>query len=173
MARARTSPKKGQSRRGGARPGAGRPKDPNAGAPHVARPKVAAGDVVHAWWTTRPHIPTLTSRDVAKAIKEALEAGQERLECRIVVYRLQKDRLDVLCEADRADHLSRCLQGLGIRVAKAINRLQGTRGKVFAERFRQEVLEKRQVTSTGRELLKGTCGKLAVAKHRGLRGLTK
>ncbi len=115
----------------------------------------------------------MSRRDVAKAIKEALEAGQERLDCRVVLYRLQKDRLDVLCEADSADELSRCLQGLGIRVAKAINRLQGTRGKVFAERYRQEVLEKRQVTKRGRELLSGTCGMLAVPKHRGLRGLKK
>jgi hypothetical protein len=129
--------------------------------------------VVHAWWTTRPHIPSLVRRDVAKAIKEALEAGQERLDCRIVIYKLQKHRLDVLAEADSADNLSRCLQGLGIRVAKAINRLQGTRGKVFAERFRQEVLDRRVITKRGKELLTGKGGALAVAKHRGLRPLTK
>lgn len=128
---------------------------------------------MHAWWTTRVHIPSMIRRDVAKVVKEALEQGQERLECRIVVYRLQKDRLDVLCEADNADHLSRCLQGLGIRVAKAINRLQGTRGKVFAERFRQEVLDKRVVTKRAKELLNGNAGTLATAKHRGLRSLSK
>lgn len=128
---------------------------------------------MHAWWSTREHIPSMLRRDVAKVVREALEQGQERLECRIVLYRLQKDRLDVLCEADHADYLSRCLQGLGIRVAKAINRLQGTRGKVFAERFRQEVLDKREVTKRGKELLEGTGGMLAVPKHRGLRGLSK
>lgn len=133
---------------------------------------VQAGDIVHAWWTTRPHIPSLTRRDVAKAVKAALEAGQERLDCRIVVYGLQKNRLDIMCEADSADHLSRCLQGMGIRVAKAINRLEGSRGKVFAERFRQEVLDKRQVTKRAQDLLAGTSGTLAVAKHRGLRAIT-
>ena len=171
MARAKASTS--SSRRGGRRPGAGRPKDPNAGAPHVPRPDVQKGDVVHAWWTTRLHIPSMVRRDVAKAVKEALEAGQERLDCRVVVYRLQRNRLDVLCEAENAELLSRCLQGLGIRVAKAINRLEGTRGKVFAERFRQEVVEKRQVTKRAKELLTGTSGTLAPAKHRGLRGLAK
>jgi hypothetical protein len=128
---------------------------------------------VHAWWTTRAHIPSLVRRDVAKAVKAALEAGQERLDCRIVVYRLQRDRLDIMCEAGSADLLSRCLQGMGIRVAKAINRLEGTRGKVFAERFRQEVLDKRQVTKCAKDLMTGTGGTLAVPKHRGLRALVK
>ncbi len=173
MARAKASTSKRTPQRGGARPGAGRPKDPNAGAPHVPRPVVNAGDIVHAWWTTRPHVPSLVRRDMAKAIKEALQMGQERLECRIVVFRLRSDRLDILCEADSSDHLSRCLQGMGIRVAKAINRLDGSRGKVFSERFRQEVLDKRAVTKCAKELLTGTGGMLAVAKHRGLRALSK
>jgi hypothetical protein len=120
----------------------------------------------------RAHVPSLVRRDVSKAVTEALIAGQERLDCRVVVYRLQKDRLDLMCEADSAELLSRCLQGLGIRVAKAINRLEGGRGKVFAERFRQDVLSKpREVTQRAKELLTGTSGKLAVAKHRGLRAM--
>lgn len=135
---------------------------------------VQEGDIVHAWWTTRPHVPSLIRRDVAKVVKEALEAGQERLACRIVVYRLQRDRLDLMCEADTADQLSRCLQGLGIRVAKAINRLEGARGKVFAERFRQEVLSKRgEVVKCAEELMTGQSGTLAAAKHRALRSLSK
>ncbi len=132
------------------------------------------GDVVHAWWTTRTHVPPLVRRDVAKVVKDALEAGQERPACRIVVFRLLRDRLDVLCEAESADELSRFLQGLGIRVAKAINRIEGTRGKVFAERFRQEVLRRGEVTVRAVELLDGgggTGGTLAAPKHRGLRGV--
>jgi len=76
-------------------------------------------------------------------------------------------------EADSAELLSRCLQGLGIRVAKAINRLEGARGKVFAERYRQDVLRAKAISSRAKELLVGNCGTLAVSKNRGIRLLAK
>ncbi len=44
---------------------------------------------------------------------------------------------------------------------------------MFAERYRQEVLAKREITKRAKELMIGKCGTLAKAKHRGLRAMAK
>ena len=48
--------------------------------------------------------------------------------------------MHVIVEADDAAALTRGIQGLGIRVAKAINRMLHRRGRVWADRFHARLL---------------------------------
>jgi hypothetical protein len=59
---------------------------------------------------------------------------------RVLHFSAQHDHLHLLVEADRGGALSRGVQGLAIRVAKAINRALGRRGHVWADRFHARAL---------------------------------
>ena len=52
-----------------------------------------------------------------------------------------RDHLHLLAEAQDRRALSRGLQGLSIRVAKAVNRRLGRRGSVFADRYHSRALK--------------------------------
>jgi hypothetical protein len=51
---------------------------------------------------------------------------------RIVFYRVESDRLLLVVEAENRGALKRGMQGFGIRLSKAMNRLMGTRGSIFS-----------------------------------------
>jgi len=50
----------------------------------------------------------------------------------------------LLVEAEGAESLSRGMQGLTIRIARAINRAVGRRGKGFADRYHAHILSTRR-----------------------------
>ena len=54
----------------------------------------------------------------------------ERFDCSV-----QNDHIHLMVEASETKDLSRYMQGLQIRFAKALNKLWGRKGKVFADRF--------------------------------------
>jgi hypothetical protein len=54
---------------------------------------------------------------------------------------VQKDHLHLIVEAANREALSRALQALAIRVARAINRVLGRKGKVFADRYHMRILK--------------------------------
>jgi hypothetical protein len=53
---------------------------------------------------------------------------------------VQRDHLHLIVEAEDTRSLSRAMQGLSVRIAKALNRALGRKGKVFADRFHDRVL---------------------------------
>ena len=53
---------------------------------------------------------------------------------------MQYDHLHLVVEADDRTALSRGVQGLAVRIARALNRLMQRTGKVFADRFHDRVL---------------------------------
>jgi putative transposase len=63
----------------------------------------------------------------------ALRAAS-RGEFRVLEFSIQPDHLHLIVEGDGADTLRRGIQGLAIRVAKAVNRVLRRCGKVWADR---------------------------------------
>ena len=59
---------------------------------------------------------------------------------RLLHFSVQADHVHLLVEADGHIPLQRGIQGLAIRVAKAINRMLGRRGKVWAGRYHARAL---------------------------------
>jgi hypothetical protein len=59
---------------------------------------------------------------------------------RLLHFSVQRDHLHLIVEADAPLQLARGIQGLTIRVAKAINRALGRHGSVFADRYHARTL---------------------------------
>ncbi|MCZ7684921.1 MAG: transposase [Sandaracinaceae bacterium] len=88
----------------------------------------------------RPGVWRLRGRKMFNRIWQALRVARERLGARIVHYSVQNDHVHLLVEAKSAQVLSRAMQGLAVRLARAFNRVMERAGKVFADRFHERVL---------------------------------
>src|SRR6185503_2494297 len=85
-------------------------------------------------------LPRLRSRDTYAALRAAFASGCDRFGFRLVHYAVLNDHLHFLVEAADRATLSRGLQGLAVRVAKALNKLWRRKGRVFADRYHDRIL---------------------------------
>jgi putative transposase len=139
-ARGQTAMKFRYRGRGGYREGAGRPKEPDAGVPHRPRAAVEARHPVHVTVRVRQELAKLRSKACFRPIAPALAAARERFGFRLIHFSVQANHLHLVVEVDDARALARGMQGLGVRIARALNRALGRRGKVFADRYHAHVL---------------------------------
>jgi putative transposase len=132
-------------KRGGNRPRSGRPKlaanRRKGGVPHTRRGKLAASRPIHVTVRLHKHSPSLRARRAYQQILRCFVAARDRFGFRLVHYSVQATHLHHVCEAKDRRALSRGMQGLLIRVAKAMNRLWGRKGSVWAERYHEHVLK--------------------------------
>lgn len=127
---------------GGKRRGAGRrPNGTRAGASHLRRPPLSRHHPVHVTLRVRRGLSTLRRDALFPAVRAALAAGRERFGFRLVHFSVQRDHLHLLAEAKDRRALSRGVQGLSIRVAKAVNRRLQRHGSVFSERYHARALK--------------------------------
>jgi REP element-mobilizing transposase RayT len=127
---------------GGSRPGAGRPpKGPRAGVPHLARPVHSWRHPLHVTLRIVAGLPTLRGSSSFRKIKGALAAARARFGMRLVHFSVQRDHLHLVVEASDRRALSRGIQGLTIRVARAVNRRWQRTGRVFADRYHTHALK--------------------------------
>jgi REP-associated tyrosine transposase len=116
---------------GGRRAGAGRPRTVGV-VPRTRRPNVSG----------RVHVSLKLKGGLAaprlSELKEAVEAGSERFGMRVVDVSLKGDRIVIAADVKNKKALSRGMQGLTIRLARAINRAGTHEGKVFADRYHVE-----------------------------------
>jgi REP element-mobilizing transposase RayT len=135
----------GKRRRAGAKPKAER-----AGVTHDKRPILKSRFPVHVTVRMRKDVCGLRNGLCFKALKRSFVAANERFGFRLVHFSVQGNHVHFLVEADDSRALSRGMQGLNIRMARALNRLMNRRGKVFADRYHAEIL--RSPTQTARAL---------------------
>ncbi|HEX5053374.1 MAG TPA: hypothetical protein VFZ65_16475 [Planctomycetota bacterium] len=127
---------------GGRRAGAGRkPKGDKAGVSHAPRARLAARFPAHVTLKLRRGLQRLRSRREYAALCAAFAAGCDRNGFRLTHYAVLNDHLHLLVEARDRDALSRGLQGLAIRIAKALNKVWGRHGTVFADRYHDRILK--------------------------------
>jgi REP element-mobilizing transposase RayT len=127
--------------RGGKRRGAGaKPKGRVAGVSHDARPKLDGRTPVHVTLRVSRVIPSLRSQALIKVVRGAFSAGKDRLGLRLVQYAVQPDHLHLVLEPEDKSALSRGMQGLNIRLAKALNRALRRKGRVFVDRYHAQPL---------------------------------
>ena len=129
--------------RGGKREGAGRkPKNGvSAGVSHASRPQFKSRHPVHVTMRVRPGVGFLRGYSRRRAIEDALREVKLRFGMRVVHYSIQGIHLHLIVEADDPSMFSRAVQGLAIRLARALNRIAGRVGKVFADRFHAHVMK--------------------------------
>ena len=81
-----------------------------------------------------PGLTSLRSPRVFPALRRAL-AACNRISFRLIQFSVQSNHLHLIVEADDNRALTRGLQGLAVRCARAINRRAGRRGRVWAHRY--------------------------------------
>ena len=109
---------------------------------------------VHITLRVLPHVWNLRTGRCARAIGKACLGGRERFGFRLVHLSVQGNHLHLLAEVGDGHALRRGMQGLSIRIARALNRVMGRKGKVFAGRFHaRPVASPRQVRGALRYVL--------------------
>ena len=86
-------------------------------------------------------LPSLRERRTARELAGTFEEGGDRGDFRIVRYRLQPDRIELLIEADDRDALGRGMKSIAARVGRAVNRALERRGTVLGDRYDLKVLD--------------------------------
>ncbi len=99
---------------------------------------------MHVTLKLRSGLPRLRSKTTHEALRAAFAAGSARNltgAFRLCHYAVLNDHLHLICEAEGRAALSRGLQGLLIRIAKALNKLWSLSGTVFADRYHDHILK--------------------------------
>jgi REP element-mobilizing transposase RayT len=126
---------------GGKRAGAGRPKDKARNLlPRTKRPSITTETPVHVTLRVRPDVLNLRSKRSFRIIAKALEAAREWSSARIVHYSVQGNHVHLVAEASDRKVLARRIQGLEVRIARAMNKLMHRSGAVFADRYHSRAL---------------------------------
>jgi putative transposase len=151
---------------GGRRRGAGR--KPNRDRPmvsHKPRPHFGKPAAVHVTLRVADHVWNLRSRRCFVAMEACIAAMLGRFGLRIIEFTVLGNHLHLVVEADSSEALSRGMQGLCIRIAKALNRLMRKHGRVLADHYHSRLL------STPTELVNAIAYVLGnAARHYGDRG---
>jgi putative transposase len=126
---------------GGKRDGAGRKKvEGRSNVPHRPRKPHAHRHPVHITLRAVREAGCLRAKRPFNEIRKAIRSANESGRIRVVHYSVQGNHLHLIVEAAGETMLSRGLQGLNIRIARAINKLLHRTGTVLAERYHRHDL---------------------------------
>ena len=126
---------------GGKRKGAGRkPKGERAGVAHVARAALAARFPVHVTWRMESGVWNLRTRRCFRVMERAMYAGALKGGFRLVHYAVMGNHVHLMVEAADRVKLARGMQGLGVRIARGLNRLMKRSGRVLGDRYHAHIL---------------------------------
>jgi REP element-mobilizing transposase RayT len=103
--------------------------------PHRRRPALSARHPVLVTWRVLPHVWNLRSRRCFSRITECFSRGRDRFGFRLVHFSVMGNHLHLIVEAQDERALARGMQGLGVRIAKALNRLMRRKGTVLADHY--------------------------------------
>ncbi len=125
---------------GGARKGAGRKRvGARSCVPHRKRIALKSYQPQHTTMRLVDAVASVRRWRVFAEIVAAIHASHRDGFC-VIEFSVQDGHLHLLTEASSARALSNGVRALSIRVARALNRVLGRRGKVFADRFHTRAL---------------------------------
>src|SRR4030095_16891043 len=117
--------------------------------PHVVRPKLDRHQPMHVTLRIARGVPSLRSQLLTTRVRRALQGARKKTEAQaqvrdapfqIVHFGIEGNHLHLVVEALSRDGLSRGVQGLEVRIARAVNGALGRKGKVFADRYHRRDL---------------------------------
>ena len=134
---------------GGRRKGAGRKRrdgQAGPGVPHLRRPPLDSRNPVHVTLKVRREVWNLRhGRSVRALGRVLLEVRDRRVSgaasLGVVHFAILSNHLHLIVEARNRIALSRGLQSLEIRMARALNHSMARKGRVFADRFHAHILK--------------------------------
>ncbi|WP_373044487.1 transposase [Vulgatibacter sp.] len=107
---------------------------------HHRRPVLGEDHPVLVTWRVLDHVWSMQSKRSFRVLLRTSRPAAERFGARITHFSVQGNHLHLLVEASGTKALSSAMQGLGVRIAKGLNKLMGRAGKVFADRFHAHAL---------------------------------
>jgi REP-associated tyrosine transposase len=126
---------------GGRRKGAGpKRRGERANVSHRTRAALADRFPVEVTLRVKSGLPSLRGLREFAALRGAIVAGCKRAGFRLVHFSVQSNHMHLIVEGDSRPTLARGLQGLAIRMARALNRLWRRVGNVFADRYHDRIL---------------------------------
>jgi len=88
-----------------------------------------------------PHVWNLRSRRALDPIGTAIRFAARRFDLRLCEFSVQGNHIHLIVEAAGQVALSRGMKGLGVRLARGLNKMMnGRRGRVLADRYHAHVL---------------------------------
>jgi len=127
---------------GGKRKGAGRPPKGNtAGVSHLRRSRLSLHHPLHITLRIAAGVPSLRDGRLFERVRFALAAGRERFGFRLVHFSVQSNHLHLIAEALDSRALALGMQGLSVRLARAVNRTLARRGRLFSDRYHARALK--------------------------------
>jgi REP element-mobilizing transposase RayT len=123
---------------GGKRRGAGRkrvlPGKPRI--PHDRREVIPARIPAHVTLRFEKGLPTLRTRRAFTAVARAMWGAQGRLGMRLVHFSVQSNHVHLIVEGVNGA----AMKGLGVRIARSLNRLLRRRGRVIEDHYHAHAL---------------------------------
>ena len=127
--------------RGGKRKGTGRKrKAPRPRVSHKARVQFDHASAVLVTLRVAVGVWSLRSQRCFGVIERSFVDARDRFGLRIIEFSVLGNHIHLIVEADSNDALSRGMQGLAVRIAKALNRLMQRRGRVFDDHYHSRLL---------------------------------
>lgn len=115
---------------GGRRTGAGpKRRAPRPQVSHRTRPYHEAAHPAHVTLRARAGLPSLRAPHLFSVLRDAIRSAHTP-RFRICHFSVQSNHVHLIVEATSRDTLSRGMQGLAIRLARAVNRVLARRGPV-------------------------------------------
>ncbi|MEY4545790.1 MAG: hypothetical protein RL685_1985 [Pseudomonadota bacterium] len=121
---------------------------------HLRRPAVTGVEPVQVTLKLQPDLPSLRSPALKASVEQAIDAGHERFGMRLLRYSLDKDGLSLVVTAPNRRALSRGIQGISVRIARAVNRKLERKGRLFADRYEAELVGRAPRASPARAVKK-------------------
>ena len=151
---------------GGARRGAGRrPTFEKARVSHLTREEFAARFPLHVTVRMRKGVWNLRSQRCFGVLARAFWGATERFGFRLVHYSVQGNHIHFLVEARGKRSLARGMKGLGVRVARGLNRLMRRRGRVIGDRYHARILRTPTEVKRVRHYLRGNAERHYGVEH--------
>ena len=127
--------------RGGKRKGAGRKRtSPRPRVSHKRRAQFDKAAPVLVTLRVAFGVWNLRSRRCFRIVEDCFAGARDRFGLRVIEFSVLGNHLHLVVEADSDLALSRGMQGLGVRIARALNRLMKRRGRVFEDHYHSRLL---------------------------------
>ena len=127
---------------GGRRRGAGRKRRAlRPQVPHCRRVVFRHKLPVHVTVRLAAGLCDLRSKKGFAALSGAFAKGRLRFGFQLVNFSVQGNHLHLIVEAENEQSLTRGMKGLNVRMARALNKIMGRTGRVFADRYHARILQ--------------------------------
>jgi putative transposase len=107
---------------------------------HKTRPRFDQTAAVLVTLRVASDVWNLRSRRCFRVIEDCFAGARARFGLRVIEFAVLGNHLHLLVEADSDLSLSRGMQGLSVRIARALNRVMQRRGRVFDDHYQARLL---------------------------------